>query len=127
VWPHDTAIAMLGLSRSGHREHAATLARGLIAAAPAFEYRLPELFGGQDAGGPPVPYPASCRPQAWSAAVSPALVTVLLGLAPDVPAGRTTLTPLPGFGELRVSGVRVGGAVSSFTVDGDGGISPDTP
>jgi glycogen debranching enzyme len=128
VWPHDTAIAMLGLSRAGHAERAAALARGLIAAAPAFAYRLPELFGGQDAGGQdpgggPAPYPAACRPQAWSAAVSPALVTVLLGLDPDVPAGRTTLTPLPGFGELRISGVRVGGAVSSFTVEENGEVS----
>jgi hypothetical protein len=31
---------------------------------------LPELFGGQGADEvfPPVPYPASCRPQAWAAA-----------------------------------------------------------
>jgi glycogen debranching enzyme len=125
VWPHDTAIAMLGLSRSGHLERAATLARGLIAAAPAFEYRLPELFGGQDAGTPPAPYPAACRPQAWSAAVSPALVTVLLGLDPDVHTGRTTVAPLPGFGAMRISGVRVGGAVSSFAVDEDGRVSRD--
>ena len=125
VWPHDTAIAMLGLSRAGHTERAATLARGLIAAAPAFAYRLPELFGGQDAGGRPVPYPAACRPQAWSAAVSPALVTVLLGLDPDVPAGRTTVTPLPGFGAMRISGVRVGEAVSSFTVEQDGKVAED--
>ncbi|GAB2816929.1 glycogen debranching N-terminal domain-containing protein [Actinoallomurus bryophytorum] len=117
VWPHDTVIAMLGLSRSGHTEHAATLARGLIAAGAAFGYRLPELFGGQDAGGVPVPYPAACRPQAWSAAVSPALVTVLLGLDPDVPAGRTTVAPLPGFGEMRITGVRVGEAPSAFTID----------
>jgi hypothetical protein len=55
------------------------------------------------------------------------LVTVLLGLDPDVPAGRTTTAPLPGFGELRIDGVRVGGSVSSFTVDGDGRISSDRP
>ena len=77
-------------------------------AAPAFDYRLPELFGGQDRrdGAVPAPYPPACRPQAWSAAVSPALVTVLLGLDPDVPAGRRTVAPLPGFGEFTVTGVR---------------------
>jgi glycogen debranching enzyme len=131
VWPHDTAIAMLGLCRSGHREHAARLARGLVAVAPAFGYRLPELFGGQDAGQgdgedagrPPVPYPPACRPQAWSAAVSPALVTTLLGLAPDVPAGRLEVTPLPGFGELRVGGVRVGGQALSFEVGPEGKVT----
>jgi glycogen debranching enzyme len=125
VWPHDTAIAMLGLSRSGHPELAARLARGLIAAAPAFGHRLPELFGGQDADAPPVPYPAACRPQAWSAAVSPALVTVLLGLDPDVPAGRMRVAPLPGFGETTISRVRVGEAVLSFRVDRDGGFSSE--
>jgi glycogen debranching enzyme len=123
VWPHDTAIAMLGLSRSGHPELAARLARGLIAAAPAFGYRLPELFGGQDSSVAPVPYPPACRPQAWSAAVSPALVTVLLGLDPDVPAGRRTVAPLPGFGELTISGVRVGEKVLSFEVDRAGAAS----
>jgi glycogen debranching enzyme len=125
VWPHDTAIAMLGLSRSGHPELAARLARGLIAAAHAFGYRLPELFGGQNADVPPVPYPAACRPQAWTAAVSPALVTVLLGLDPDVPAGRMKVAPLPGFGETAISGVRVGEAVLSFEVDRDGGFSSE--
>jgi glycogen debranching enzyme len=39
-------------------------------AAEGFGYRLPELFGGHEAEDfwPPVPYPASCRPQAWAAA-----------------------------------------------------------
>jgi N-terminal domain of (some) glycogen debranching enzymes len=123
VWPHDTAIAMLGLCRSGHREEAARLARGLVAAAPAFGYRLPELFGGQGSGEPPVPYPPACRPQAWSAAVSPALVTALLGLDPDVPAGRLDLAPLPGFGELTVDGVRIGGATPSFVAGPDGKVT----
>lgn len=142
VWPHDTAIAMLGLRRSGHAGLATRLARDLIAAAPAFGYRLPELFGGQEAGreesgraaghesgrepgtGPrPVPYPHACRPQAWSAAVSPALVTVLLGLDPDVPAGRLTVAPLPELAEATVSGVRVGGQVLSFVVDRHGAVS----
>ena len=123
VWPHDTAIAMLGLCRSGHRGPAARLARGLVAAAPAFGHRLPELFGGQDSRQPPVPYPPACRPQAWSAAVSPALVTALLGLAPDVPAGRVEVTPLPGFGAARIDGVRVGGRTLSVTLGPDGRVS----
>ena len=54
----------------GFAAPAATLADGLLAAAEAFDYRLPELYGGDDraALGRPVPYPAACRPQAWSAA-----------------------------------------------------------
>jgi glycogen debranching enzyme len=122
VWPHDTAIAMLGLSRSGHPELAARLAQGLVAAAPAFGHRLPELFSGERTGDAPRPYPAACRPQAWSAAVSPALVTVLLGLDPDVPAGRVTLGPLDGFATM-VDGVRIGPATLSFELDGHGGVS----
>ena len=122
VWPHDTAIAMLGLRRSGHPEPAARLARGLVAAAPAFGHRLPELFSGRGAGEAPQPYPAACRPQAWSAAVSPALVTVLLGLDPDVPAGRITLAPPAGVAAT-VEGVRIGPATLSFDLDGHGGVS----
>ena len=123
VWPHDTAIAILGLTRSGHRELAARLARGLIGAASSFEYRLPELFGGQDSTVPPVPYPPACRPQAWSAAVSPALVTALLGLDVDLPAGRVALSPLPGFGELSVRNLRIGPAAASIQVNPGGAVS----
>ena len=70
-----------------------------------------------------MPYPPACRPQAWSAAVSPALVTALLGLAPDVPAGRLDTTPLPGFGAAEIHGVRVGGETLSFTLGPYGEIS----
>jgi glycogen debranching enzyme len=78
VWPHDTAIAILGLMQTGHHEVAARLASGLIAAADHFDYRLPELFGGYQraAGERPVPYPAACRPQAWAAASAIAILSV---------------------------------------------------
>jgi glycogen debranching enzyme len=65
VWPHDTAVVIAGLARSGHGPLAAGLAEGLVQAAVHFEWRLPELWSGE---GRPVPYPAACRPQAWSAA-----------------------------------------------------------
>lgn len=71
VWTHDTAIAVDGLLRDGFTREAAILARGLLAAAPFFGQRMPELFSGAAADdGAPVPYPASCRPQAWAAAAS---------------------------------------------------------
>lgn len=126
VWPHDTAIAILGLARSGHREIAARLADGLISAAPWFEYRLPELYGGE-ATERPVPYPSACRPQAWSAAASPALVTALLGLDVDVPAGTVRLSPIPGFGELSAEGIRIGSASASIRVDASGTTSATLP
>lgn len=123
VWPHDTAIAIAGLVRSGHGERAASLARGLVAAAPFFGHRLPELFGGQDASTAPVPYRTACRPQAWAAAASPALVTALLGLDVDVPAGRLTVTPLPGFGPLSAANLRIGTDTVTVEVDAEGHAS----
>ncbi|SDU99676.1 N-terminal domain of (some) glycogen debranching enzymes [Microlunatus sagamiharensis] len=67
VWPHDTAIVVDGLVRAGLGEAAEPLVQGLLAAAEAFDQRLPELWSGE---GAPVPYPAACRPQAWSAAAA---------------------------------------------------------
>jgi glycogen debranching enzyme len=70
VWPHDTAIAVRGLLATGHRRAARILTAGLLRAAEAFEDRVPELYAGDSAREVPSPaaYPASCRPQAWSAA-----------------------------------------------------------
>ena len=76
VWPHDTAITILGLHRAGLGGYADGLVEGLLRASVAFQYRLPELWSGE---GRPVPYPASCRPQAWSAAAAVVVATVLAG------------------------------------------------
>lgn len=82
VWTHDTAIAVSGLARDGFTAEAASLAEGLLAAAPTFDYRMPELHSGDDAREVPrpVPYPAACRPQAWSAAASVAVWQALSGV-----------------------------------------------
>jgi hypothetical protein len=111
VWSHDTAIVIRGLFRSGHGAVAAALADGLLSAAAAFGWRLPELFSGSGrAEAPwPTPYPASCSPQAWSAAAAGALTQVLLGLDADVPAGKVTVRP---------PAVRIGGAGTRLHVDG---------
>ena len=76
VWPHDTAIVIAGLVRAGLSDHATGLIEGLLRASVAFEQRLPELWSGE---GRPVPYPAACRPQAWSAA-SAVVVAGALGV-----------------------------------------------
>ncbi|WP_217180546.1 glycogen debranching N-terminal domain-containing protein [Streptomyces sp. AC495_CC817] len=72
VWTHDSAIAVHGMLRSGLGEPAAVIARQLLDAAEGFDYRVPELHAGDERvpGGRPVPYPAACRPQAWSAAAA---------------------------------------------------------
>ncbi|TCO37556.1 glycogen debranching enzyme [Rathayibacter tanaceti] len=84
VWTHDTAIAITGLAREGFDGEAATLAQGLLAAAESFDYRVPELHSGDSAYSfkAAVPYPAACRPQAWSAAASVAVLAVAAGLTP---------------------------------------------
>ncbi len=112
VWPHDTAIAVTGLARTGHDEAAATLADGLLTAAMDFDWRLPELWSGDSLDEAPrsVPYPAACRPQAWSAGCAVAVLAAELGLAADVPGGvlrvhpaRTAARPLDVRG-LRLAG-----------------------
>ena len=127
VWPHDTAIVARGLSRAGHPAAAAELARQLLAAAAAFDGRLPELFAGfgADEVAAPVAYPASCRPQAWSAAAAVELLRVVLGLTVDVPAGVVTLrppTPSP-VGALEVRGLPVGGGHLDVAIDRDGRVT----
>jgi glycogen debranching enzyme len=123
VWPHDTAIAVMGLRRAGREAEAARIACGLLAAARANGGRLPELFAGI---GPadfpvPVPYPASCSPQAWASAAPLLIVRALLGLEADVPNGRITLQPaLPATTpRLLVDGIRIAQSDASIDVEGD--------
>ncbi|MEW1808151.1 glycogen debranching N-terminal domain-containing protein [Pseudarthrobacter sp. NPDC080039] len=80
VWTHDTIIAATGLAREGKPHQAARLAQGIMDAAQAFNHRIPELHGGYPASeGPPAPYAAACRPQAWSAAAIIAAIPLLNG------------------------------------------------
>ncbi|MFJ6197180.1 glycogen debranching N-terminal domain-containing protein [Micromonospora sp. NPDC092111] len=124
VWTHDTAIVLAGLARGGFHRAALGLAEGLLGAAEAFDYRLPELHGGdaRDLLGRPVPYPAACRPQAWSAASAVLLLQAGAGLHPDVPNGRVSVRPLAGpeFGALTVRGLRVAGVPVDVHVDHTG-------
>lgn len=124
VWPHDTAIAIHGLLRAGQHAEALVLADGLLAAGTAFDGRLPELYAGfgADEIPVPVPYPAACRPQGWSAAAAVVMLRAFLGLEPDVPNGTVALRPTHGLGALRVAGLRVAGADLRVEVDGTGGI-----
>ncbi|MGP4917390.1 glycogen debranching N-terminal domain-containing protein [Brachybacterium tyrofermentans] len=83
VWTHDTGYILRGLLRAGFDAEAQVVARGLLRAADGFDQRLPELFGGTsgDDVDPPLPYPSSCRPQAWAAA-SAVPVAQTLGALP---------------------------------------------
>ena len=102
------------------------LIEGLLAAATGFDYRLPELFSGAARVGQrrPTPYPASCRPQAWSAAASIAILTAVLGPRPNAPAGTIEFRPLAPapVGELIVRGLRFNGGPLAVELDRQGTV-----
>ena len=127
VWPHDTAIAVAGLAATGHATAAGKLIRGLVAAGPFFNQRLPELLGGEQRvpGGFPLPYPAACRPQAWAAGAVLLVLRSTLGLHPHVPQGRLVLRPLwpPPYRRLRVEGLALAGGRLTLTLDADTGMT----
>jgi glycogen debranching enzyme len=122
VWPHDTAIAVAGLRRAGFVDEALDLTAQLLSTSAACDFRLPELLSGltPDDLSIPIPYPASCSPQAWAAAAPLLLVRALLGLEPDIPNGRVALDPhLPaGASYLSLDGVALGPGLTTIRVDG---------
>ena len=121
IWTHDTAITAWGLARDGHAEEAARVARSLLASAEAFDYRWPELYSGRPMMGRPAPYPASCRPQAWSAASIGVLVSVALG--PAAGRGRRPRHQPAAPGAVRRAargGLRLGGREFAVEVDATG-------
>jgi glycogen debranching enzyme len=121
VWPHDTAMAVQGLYATGQAGVASSYVAGLLRAAEAFHYRLPELYGGRGtaAESTPTPYPTSCLPQAWAAASAVAVLVASLGIEPDVPGGTLVLNPAQGpWQRLEVSGLRIGDEVLSIRLDG---------
>jgi glycogen debranching enzyme len=88
VWPHDNAIAAMGMAYYGMTRSAGRVLDGLWGAAQHFRHlRLPELFCGLDrqAGQFPVHYPVACSPQAWASAAPFQLVRACLGIFPDAP------------------------------------------
>ena len=120
VWAHDSAIVAAGLVRHGHHQAFRVLTNSLLDAAERFDWRLPELYGGLDTGvdGVPLPYPAACSPQAWSAGVPLLLLRSALGLQPDIPAGFVRVAPLTAPGEaLRVRGIRLGEESGEIAID----------
>jgi glycogen debranching enzyme len=117
---HETAIAVAGLAAADYDKGAASLLRGVLAAAAAFGQWLPEMYAGEQRtdGGAPLPHPAACRPAATAAASGVLLLTALAGIRPDAPAGTVTLRPLRStpLGEIALTGLRVAGAPFSVRV-----------
>jgi glycogen debranching enzyme len=94
IWPHENSLIVAGLARYGRHEAARTIASAILAAAPYFEHRLPEVFAGfPDAlTTVPVAFPTASRPQAWAAGAPLLLLTTLLDLQPDNPSDSTGLS-----------------------------------
>ncbi|MFE6162252.1 glycogen debranching N-terminal domain-containing protein [Streptomyces sp. NPDC056486] len=117
---HETAVAVSGLAAAGYEKEASGLLRGVMAAAESFDYRLPEMYAGEQRteGGAPLPHPAACRPAATSAAAGVQLLTALAGIRPDAPSGTVTLSPVRSapLGELGLTALRVAGAPFSVRV-----------
>ncbi|MFF2505946.1 glycogen debranching N-terminal domain-containing protein [Streptomyces sp. NPDC058067] len=116
----ETALAVAGLAAAGYEKEASSLLRGVLLAAEAFGFRLPEMYAGEQRreGGAPLPHPAACRPAATAAAAGVRLLTALVGIRPDVPAGTVTLRPMCSapLGEIGLAGLRVSGAPFSVRV-----------
>ena len=83
VWPHDNAMAALGMARCRNRPGVISVLEGLLDAAVSFRQgSLPELFCGfaREPRLGPVPYPVACHPQAWSAASVFLILQAILGM-----------------------------------------------
>lgn len=110
---HETAVAVSGLAAAGYEKEASGLLRGLLDAAEAFAYRLPEMYAGDQrtADGAPVPHPAACRPAALAAAATVHVLAALVGIRPDAPARTVALQPVrcAPLGAIRLSGLSVAG------------------
>jgi glycogen debranching enzyme len=126
VWPHDTALAALGLSYYGEREGVVKLTAALFEAATQLEMRLPELFCGfhRRTGESPTLYPVSCATQAWAARAMLLLLQACLGLQVSGTTKASLLCDpvLPPFlREVHVRGLRSGGDLVdvSFSRRGD--------
>jgi len=112
-----------GLMRYGFVEEAHQIMEGLMAAAPFFDNRLPELFAGLSRSQFrfPVSYPTSCSPQAWAAASPLLFLRTVLRFEPDIRNATLSLAPrVPEWiGTLALEQVPLMGGYLSIRVDGD--------
>jgi glycogen debranching enzyme len=113
VWPHDTAICAMGMSRYGERDGVVRLTAALFETAASFELRLPELLCGfpRGPGEPPVGYPVACLPQAWAAGAVFMALQACLGLSVSGSRGEISIVDprLPiGIDQLMIRSIRVG-------------------
>ncbi|HZC45244.1 MAG TPA: amylo-alpha-1,6-glucosidase, partial [Candidatus Acidoferrum sp.] len=122
VWPHDNAIAALGLARAGDQTGAVKVLEGLFHASEQLNTSsLPELFCGfrRETGLGPVPYPVACYPQAWSAASIFMILQAMLGIRVLGFERRVVFDThlIPSWLDwLRIDGLKVGDGRLSFVL-----------
>jgi glycogen debranching enzyme len=132
VWPHDTSICVAGMAGYGERGGAARVMGDLYRASRCFGLRMPELLCGfpRRPGEPPIAYPVTCMPQAWSAASVFLMLQACLGLSIDAVRGevRVVRPILPhGMDTLVVDHLEVAGAKVNLVfqrLDGATVVSP---
>jgi hypothetical protein len=130
VWPHDTALALLGAARYGAVDVVRRLSDGLVALGTVRGGDLPELISGLGRADValPLPYAAACRPQAWAAGTSLMAVRALLGLEPDVPNGVVRVHPMLHDGHsITIRGLRCGEHEVALTATGSELTDVDAP
>ena len=125
VWPHDTAICAMGLSRYGDRDGVVGMTSGLFETAAHYGMRLPELFCGfpRQPGEPPVSYPVACLPQAWAAGSAFMMLQACLGITIDGWKGEIHLADprLPsGIDRLSIEGLSIGGGLTDLILEHSG-------
>ena len=114
IWPHDNAIAVMGLAHYGLARHAMPILSALHDAALNMRpHRLPELFCGMTRAHAcrPVLYPVSCSPQAWASGAFFMLLQAVLGILPDAPNHMLRIREpiLPDFLQrITITGMRIG-------------------
>ncbi|MBX3159774.1 MAG: amylo-alpha-1,6-glucosidase [Deltaproteobacteria bacterium] len=86
IWPHDNAMAAIGMARYGYKREAVSVLLAMYRAGVYFDLqRMPELFCGfprLEHDGP-VPYPVACSPQAWASGAVFMLLQACLGIDVD--------------------------------------------
>jgi len=122
VWPHDSAIVAAGLMRYGFVEESHRIMMSLLDLSRNSSWRLPELTAGfsKDEFAKPIAYPASCSPQAWSAASTLMILRWILRIDPWCSRGRVWIDPvLPeGVERLKIDNIRLAGNRISIEVEG---------
>ncbi len=115
IWPHDNALAIMGLCFYGYGRTALPVVESLYEAAQQIRFhRLPELFCGmtRGTGQRPVLYPVSCSPHAWASGAFFLMLQALTGLLPDAPSKVLHIREplLPRFlRRLTLTNLRIGG------------------